>query len=235
VAVIAVTGASRGLGKALALRLASEGHKVCALARSEERLKALRVKYPENIKIYSVDISKAKEVEETFGSITEEFGAIYALVNNAAVHSNQHFVDETIENMNRLVDINVKGMLYCTRAALPGMIEKKGGYVINISSTAVLHGTVKHTLYTLTKHAVVGFGEVLAQELLPHGIMVITLIPGGIATPLWNSEKNPYPGNAEDLMKPERIADLVSYLMKQPKGILFKKIVFFPVSEWHWG
>jgi 3-oxoacyl-[acyl-carrier protein] reductase len=78
-----------------------------------------------------------------------------------------------------------------------------------------------------------GFGDTLAQELLPKGVLVTTICPGGIDTPLWDSDKNPYPGDKTRIMQPQEIVDLIEFLVNQPKGTLHKKIVMFPTNEWH--
>ena len=143
------------------------------------------------------------------------------------------FVDVGYDLIDKMVDVNIKGMLYCTRAVLPEMISNKSGHIINISSVGGLHGAPTRSLYNASKHAMVGFGDALAQELIPHNVLLVTLCPGGIATPLWNDKNNPYGGESEKLIKPQDIAELIEYVLKQPKNILFKKLVFFPTSEWH--
>ena len=90
-------------------------------------------------------------------------------------------------------------------------------------------------IYCASKHGLVGFGDALARELKEHGVLLVTLCPGGIDTPLWRRKDNPYPGDVERLMKPEELVNLIAFILDQPKGTLYKKIVFFPMSEWHAG
>ncbi len=230
---IVITGAGSGLGKSIALHFAANGDTICAVDRDKENLEKLVKQYPENISTYFVDISESDMVRDAFSAIYKDHGSIDVLVNNAGIHMNGEFADVEYDLIDKMIDVNIKGMLYCTRAAIPKMIENKSGHIINISSVAGLRGVPKRSLYIASKHAMVGFGDALAQELLPHGVLLVTLCPGGIATPLWDAKTNPYPGESEKLIKPDDIADLIDYILKQPKNILFKKLVFFPTSEWH--
>ncbi len=230
---IVVTGASSGLGKSITLHFAANGYTVCAISRSTEKLEAVASKYPDNIYIYPADISKSEMVINVFSAINKNHGVIDVLVNNAGIHMNSEFADVEYDLIDKMIDVNIKGMLYCTRAAIPEMINNKSGHIINISSVAGLRGVPKRSLYIASKHAMVGFGDALAQELLPHGVLLVTLCPGGIATPMWDAKNNPYMGEREKLIKPDDVAELIDYILKQPKNILFKKLVFFPTSEWH--
>ena len=230
---IVITGAGSGLGKSIALHFAANGDTICAVDRDKESLEKLAKEHPDNIFIYPVDISESTRVRNAFSSIVKDHNVIDVLVNNAGTHMNSEFADIDYDMIDKMIDINVKGMLYCTRAALPEMKRNKSGHIINISSVAGLRGAPKRSLYIASKHAMVGFGDALAQELIPHGILLVTLCPGGIDTPLWDAKNNPYGGDEKKLIKPDDIAELIDYILKQPKNILFKKLVFFPTSEWH--
>ncbi len=225
---IAITGASSGLGRVLSADLAKEGHTVCALARSAEKLNELKAAHPDQINVYPVDIANADAVQQVFSDI----GAIDVLINNAGIFSSAPFHEESFETIDRIIDTNLKGLMYCTRAALPSMIEKKSGHIINISSVSGINGLPGQAIYGASKHGVQGFADVVAMEAREHGVLVTNLCPGGIATPLWNAS-NPYPGEQNDLISCEEISNLIQFLLSQPKSTLYKKVVFFPKSEWH--
>jgi NADP-dependent 3-hydroxy acid dehydrogenase YdfG len=225
---IVITGASSGLGKTLAADLAAQSHMVYALARSVNKLDELRVAYPEQIRPVSVDLCDAAAVQKVFG----EIDPIDVLINNAGIFSSAPFREESWENIDRIIDTNLKGLMYCTRAALPAMIERKAGHIINISSVSGINGIRGQAIYGASKHGVQGFADVVAMEAREHGVLVTTLCPGGIATPLWGAH-NPYPGEQNDLISCEEISRLVVFLLGQPKTTLYKKVVFFPKSEWH--
>jgi 3-oxoacyl-[acyl-carrier protein] reductase len=221
---VVITGASSGLGKTLAAALAEQGHRICALARSAEKLSEL----PDSIKTYSLDVADAAAVQQVFA----EIGPVDVLINNAGIFSSAPFHEESWENIDRIIDTNLKGLMYCTRAALPAMIEKKAGHIINISSVSGINGIRGQAIYGASKHGVQGFADVVAMEAREHGVLVANLCPGGIATPLWNAS-NPYPGEQNDLISCDEIARLVVFLLGQPDTTLYKKVVFFPKSEWH--
>ena len=236
--VAIVTGASRGVGEALALRLASEGYQVAALARSAEKLqdpanRASDKTIPGELIPYSLDVSDPELVAACVRKIEDDLGAADVLVNNAAVVQNIPFAEQDLTRMDEIIDTNLKGTMYVTHAVLQSMIPRKQGKIINISSVAGVRGISGQASYCASKHGMVGFADALAQELIPHGIQVASICPGAIDTPLWDPEKNPYPGDVSKTIQPEEIVDLVCYILKQPGHTLFKRIVMFPTNEWH--
>jgi 3-oxoacyl-[acyl-carrier protein] reductase len=229
---IVISGASSGVGECLALRLAASGVKVSALARSADKLQAL-ARQNANIGVFPVDVSDAKALQRVVAEILHTRGPIDALVNNAAVVEMKAFWEQDVATLDRIIDTNLKGTMYLTHAVIPGMMEKKAGRIINICSVAGTRGIPTQAAYCASKHGMTGFGDALAQELIPHGISVSTLCPGGIQTPLWDAEKNPYPGDASRLMTPEEVCELVEFILSRPSGSLYKRVVFFPSNEWH--
>lgn len=234
--IAVITGASRGVGEALALQLAENGYTVAALARSEEKLKTLAGKTDGKagrILPLPVDVSDAAAVSQCIDSIESEQGPIEALVNNAAIVQNIPFAKQSIETLDQIIDINLKGTLYTTHAAIQHMIPRKWGRIVNIASVAGVRGIEGQAGYCASKHGMVGFADALAQELVPHQIQVSTICPGAIDTPLWDPETNPYPGDVSKTIQPKEIVDLVVYLLDQPSHTLFKRIIMFPTNEWH--
>lgn len=225
---IAITGASSGLGRTLAASLAAEGHTIYALARTTAKLDELAANDPEHIKPLTMDITDSDAVQATFAGMPP----LDVLINNAGIFHLSPFHEESYEAIDRIIDTNLKGMMYCTRAALGGMIARKAGHIINISSVSGIHGIPGQAIYGASKHGVQGFADIVAMEAREHNVLVTTLCPGGIATPLWNAG-NPYPGDQDDLMSCEEIAELIHFILRQPARTLYKKLVFFPRSEWH--
>lgn len=231
---ILVTGATRGVGEALTLKFAKKGYVVCALARTRNQLNSLVEKCGSDKVIpFEVDVSKKEQVEEAITTIQRDYGVPDVLVNNAGVVENVSFAEQDVAMIDRIVDVNLKGTLYVTRYLIPGMIARGSGRIINVSSVAGTRGIPGQAVYCASKFGMNGFADTLAQELLKNGILVTTICPGAIDTPLWNSEKNPYPGDKTRIMQPEEIVDLIEYLLDQPEGTLHKKIVMFPTNEWH--
>ena len=234
-----ITGASSGLGKCLAEHFAAEGWTVCAVARSSDKLKALAGAYPGNVFAYPADVSDAKQVKASFAAIEHDHGPVDVLINNAGiVPQDKVFGKDDFEVIDQTIDTNLKGTMYCTYAVLPSMLERKDGRIINIASRAGVVGGAGRADpdepldfgdYGASKFGVVGFGHHLGRRLLPRGILMTTLCPGGINTPVadaWDVDKS-------ELMQPEQIADLIEFLLKQEKNIFFKQMLFFAGFEWH--
>lgn len=232
-----ITGASRGVGEALALSMAKEGRVVAALARSKDKLESLSSAADSSkggrIIPCPVDVCDAASVCSAIDSLESDHGQIEVLINNAAVVQNIPFAEQSIEMLDQIVDINLKGAMYVTHAVIQHMIPRKSGKVINISSVAGVRGIPGQASYCASKHGMVGFADALAQELIPHEIQVATICPGAIDTPLWDSKTNPYPGDVSKTIQPGEVVDLVTYLLNQPNHTLFKRIVMFPTNEWH--
>ena len=230
---ILITGASRGVGEALTLRFAGQGRKVFALARTRNQLDSLVERSGSSVVPFAVDISDRDAVEDAISEIESDHGGVDVLVNNAGVVQNIDFAEQSFEVMERIIDVNLKGTLYCTRLTVPHMIRRKRGRIINISSVAGVRGIPGQAAYCASKHGMNGFADALAQELIPHGIVVSSICPGGIDTPLWDKETNPYPGDIDKVIKPDEIVDMVEFLLNQPSGTMYKRIVVFPTNEWH--
>ncbi len=225
-----ITGESSGVGRATALRFASEGYSVCALARSANKLDELAMETAGKIYPYPTDVSDSKAVERTFAEILEVHGKIDVLVNNAGVTTGGRPIDFAM--IDRIIDTNLKGTLYCTFAALPSMRKNGGGHIVNVASIAGVHISDKggDGLYGASKHGVVAFSEALGKMVRRDGVLVTALCPGGIDTPLWNDE-NPYPHDKGMMIRPEEVADVIAYILAQPKRTLFKNVIFVPVVE----
>ena len=225
-----ITGASTGVGRAAALRFANQGYTVCALARSEDKLRSLQQENPEAIVPYPCDVRDAGRVTETVEEILSERGAVEVLINSAGVSAGG--TQTSPELIDKVIDTNLKGTMYVTHALLPSMRANGGGSIFNIASIAGVD--IKHEgtdgLYGASKHGLVAFSELIGKKYRSDGILVTTLSPGGIDTPLW-SEDNPYPYDPEQKIKPEEIADLIDYILRQPRRTIFKNVIFVPVVE----
>ena len=230
---IVVTGASRGLGQALVLRLAELGHRVFAWARTQEQLDQVASEARGEVIPMVIDVRDAAAIEQAYERIVTQHGPIGTLVNNAAVVENIPFAEQSLDMIDQIVDINLKGTLYCTRLLLPHMIPQKSGRIINIASVAGTRGISGQASYCASKHGMIGFSDALSQELIPHGILLTTICPGAIDTPLWNPETNPYPGDLQQVIQPSELVELIEFLLRQPTRTLYKRLIMFPTIEWH--
>jgi len=233
--IMVITGASSGVGSALAVHFSSHGYIVCGIARSSDKLDTLKQWVHNDLFTYRCDLRSLEEVKLTFERIYRDHDHIDVLVNNAGVFELKPFSEQEIETIDRIVDTNLKGAMYCTHLAIPSMIERKDGRIINVASVAGTWGMPGQVIYCASKYGLVGFGDALAHELLEHGVILNTICPGGMDTPLWRSKDNPYPGDMDRLMKPEELVALIAFILNQPKTTLYKKIMLFPTSEWHAG
>jgi short-subunit dehydrogenase len=233
--VMVITGASSGVGESLTVHFSAQDYTVCAIARNRDRLNALERHVKGDLFTYPCDLRVLDDVKSIFGKILEEHARIDVLINNAGIFELKPFREQAIETIDDIIDTNLKGVMYCTHLTIPSMIERRDGRIINVASVAGTWGMAGQVIYCASKHGLVGFGDALTRELSEHGVLLVTLCPGGIDTPLWRREDNPYPGDPDRLMKPQELVDLIDFILKQPKGTLYKKIVFFPTNEWHAG
>ena len=229
---IVITGALGGVGLEISRLFVKNGWRVVGLAKSLTKLEFLKEELGKRFSCIAVDISLSESVKEAFEKIRLRTGEIDVLVNNAAVFTMKPFSESTIKDIDRIIDVNLKGSIYCTLNAI-SMIKPNGGRIINIGSVAGEHGIKNQSIYCASKFGLNGFADALCQELQVNGINVSTICPGGINTPLWNSE-NPYPGgNTTKLLTANDIAKLVEYIASQPSSVVIKKIITFPSNESH--
>ncbi len=218
--VAVVTGASAGIGWATAFAFAREGATVVAAARREERLKEL----VEGIEqrggkavAVGCDVSDRVQVGVMRQRVHDEFGRCDVLVNNAGIPGGGPFAKLTMEQIERITQTNYMGVLYCTKAFLPMMLEAGWGHIVNVASLAGRYAVPGSSVYTSTKHAVVAFSEALYYELMPNGIVVTAVNPGLVTT-----EAFPHNDMLEKaprlVMKPEQIAEAIVEIVRKGKG-----------------
>ena len=216
-----VTGAGRGIGRAIALALASEGVNVGLLARTEGALKevASEVEALGVEAAYStVDVSSFEEVNQAVEKLTNELGKTDILINNAGIGTFGTLLEMDPKEWKSIIDVNLMGTYYITRAVLPQLIEKNGGDIINISSTNGLNGAATSSAYSASKFGVIGLTESLAQEVRRNNIRVTALTPSTVATELATKTNLIAENNEEKYMQPEDIAEyIVSQLKLHPR------------------
>lgn len=223
--VALVTGAGKGIGKAIAIALANEGVHVGLLARTEKDLKEVEEKITStgvNTAIAVADISNRLEVEAAVDKVQNKLGAIDILINNAGIGTFGKFLELAPDVWEGMIRVNVFGVYYTTRAVLPQMIERKSGDIINISSTAGKTGSAVTSAYSASKFAVFGLTESLMQEVRKHNIRVTALAPSTVVTDLAHSA-NLITGDAEKVMHPEDFAELVIAQLKLNRRVFVKE------------
>lgn len=230
--VALVTGAGKGIGKAIAVALGREGVNVGLLARSENELAAV-AKEIESMGVKAAyamaDISNRQAVETAIGVIADSLGAIDILVNNAGMGRFAKFLELEPEEWEQHIKTNLFGVYYATRAVLPGMIEKKSGDIVNISSTAGKTGAAVTSAYSASKFGVFGLSESLMQEVRKHNIRVTAMAPSTVVTDLANSA-NLITGDPERVMHPEDLAELIIAQLKLNRRVFVKEASVFSTN-----
>ncbi|AHV99443.1 3-ketoacyl-ACP reductase [Paenibacillus sabinae] len=220
-----ITGAGKGIGKALALALAKEGANLGLISRTAADLEALKAAITEahdvKVSIAIADISVREEAERAVAAIQNDLGTFDVLINNAGVATFGTLVDMDPEEWKRHIDINLFGAYYVTHAALPAMIEKKAGNIINVSSTAGERGFATGSAYCASKFALMGMTEALFQEVRKFNIRVVALTPSTVNTPLAVNAGLPI-GDEDRMMQPEDVAELALTALKLPDRVVIK-------------
>lgn len=219
-----VTGAGKGIGRAVAIALANEGVAVGLMARTEKdlqsvaaELKALGVKAA----IAVADVSAIESVNAAVEKIQNELGNIDILINNAGIGTFGKFLELEPALWEQQIKVNLFGVYYVTRAVLPQMIERKTGDIINVSSTAGLKGSALTSAYSASKFGVMGLTESLMQEVRKHNIRVTALAPSTVVTELAKSA-NLINNNEDRMMQPEDFAELIISQLKLNRRVFVK-------------
>ncbi len=209
-----VTGAGRGIGKAISLALAAAGARVYLAARTASQLADTETEIREaggRAKALPADLTKETEIEAIFKTIRDETEKLDILVNNAGVGIYGPLAGFPSEDYDRIMQINVKAVFLCCREALSLMIAARKGYIINISSVVGFKGYPNQAVYTASKHAIMGLTKSLAVEAQEYGVRVSAILPGGVDTKLGYAARPDL--DPAVLLQPEDIAHTVLYLL----------------------
>ena len=212
-----VTGASRGIGRAIARRLAAT-HDIVAVARSQPELDALAAEIAGGggrCRTIVLDVTDGEAVARALAGIEAD-----VLVNNAGVGVLKPFLELSIEEWQRMVDVNFNALYHVTRAVLPGMVSRERGHVVIVGSIAGRSAFVGGSCYAATKHAVMGFAESLMLEVRDAGVKVSVVSPGSVATDF----SPPKPRELAWQLHPEDVAEAVAHAVDTPPGVLVHRI-----------
>jgi 3-oxoacyl-[acyl-carrier protein] reductase len=220
-----ITGAGKGIGRAIAIALAAEGVNVGLISRTAKDLQNLADElktYKIKVSTASADVADIHAVDAAISSIKKELGNIDILINNAGTAKFGKFLDLEPAEWENQIKVNLLGVYYVTRAVLPQMIERQTGDIINISSTAGLKGSPMTSAYSASKFGVMGLTDSLMQEVRKHNIRVTALNPSTVVTDL-AINSNLLNNNEDRVMHPEDFAELIIAHLKLNRRVFVKE------------
>jgi len=226
-----VTGASRGIGKGIALKLAGDNHNVMLFGRDVKALQNVQEMVKERgaeSEFFSGDAADSKFVYESVKKILSKYGKVDHLINNAGIGIMKKFVDSTLDDFKKQVDVNLYGVYNFTKAVINDMIKRKKGSVINIASLAGKNSFVGGTMYSATKHALLGFTRSLMLEVREYNIRVASICPGSVDTSFNTGPIDPR--SRGEILKPEDVADALAAILKMPPRALMSEIDLRPTN-----
>jgi short-subunit dehydrogenase len=225
-----ITGASSGIGKAVALEFAKIGCNVFISARRAqelERLKDEAGKQGDNIHTFPCNVASSTNVEQTVKKITSEY-ELNCLINNAGVTSFKNAADNSVNEINDLINTNLLGSIYSTKFVLPTFIKNETGTIINVLSVVVDKIFTRSSVYAASKMGLLGYSNSLREEVRKHNIRVINIIPGATETSMWTQEIRKEKG--ELMMNPESIARIIVSAYLQKDNLVTEEIVLRPIT-----
>jgi len=237
-----ITGATSGIGKAIALRLAKEKYRLILTGRRMERLTELKSKIEEKYdsQVYTLcfDIRVYAEVEKAINELPAEWNKIDILINNAGLAvglAPLHL--GVVDDWERMIDTNIKGILYITRMVSPGMVARKSGHIINIGSIAGKNVYPNGVVYAATKHAVDALSKGMRMDFLPYGIRVTQICPGAVETEFslvrfkGDQERAGKVYEGYQSLLADDIAEAVHYAIMQPGHIDIQDLLIMPTAQ----
>jgi NADP-dependent 3-hydroxy acid dehydrogenase YdfG len=237
--VVVITGASSGLGEAAARFLSARGATLILGARRMDRIQSLANELTASgakARAVATDVTSFDQVKQLVDRAVQNYGRIDVMINNAGLMPLSPLERLKIDDWNRMIDVNIKGVLYGIAAVLPWMKEQKAGHIINVSSVAGHKVRVGGAVYAATKHAVRVISEGLRQEVKPYNIRTTVISPGAVATELADSVTEP--DIAETIRKVYKIAipadsfaRAVAFAMSQPEDVDINEILYRPTGQ----
>jgi NAD(P)-dependent dehydrogenase (short-subunit alcohol dehydrogenase family) len=228
--VALVTGASGGIGAAVARSLAAEGVRLGLASRSGADLGI------DGAVARPCDVRDPAAIRALANEVVERFGGLDVVVVNAGVGSYGPFLDLPEDELEDIIDVNVKGTLYTLRAALPHLLRSERADVVTIASEAGRRGLPFEAVYCASKFAQVGLTRALDHELRPQGVRCTNVCPGGVATEFaMGRGRTPDMPELQQMMSPEDVADAVLFVLTRPRNHRILEVAFRPMSEASWG
>lgn len=232
-----ITGASKGIGLAVAQKFAQEGANLMLIARSEATLKDLSVKLERenDVKVIyaKADLTNSKDIESAFEIFSKNFNTLDILVNNAGRGIFSYIHNGSPAEWREVIDLNLTGLIHLTHLSVKLMIPQKSGHIVNVSSVAGRVGIPGWSVYCATKWGVVGFSESIRKELLKYNIRVSLIEPGVVKTEWGENMPQEWITQRSKMkaLKPEDIAEAVYYVVNQPANVSVNELLIRPTEQ----
>jgi NADP-dependent 3-hydroxy acid dehydrogenase YdfG len=230
--VALVTGAGRGIGRAIALAFAAEGAAVALVARSRADIAGAAAEIRERANgralAMPTDVTQDAAVEALVERVAGELGRLDVLVTAAGTASFGAVAECKPGDWDAMLTLNLRAVMVCCRAALPVMMRQRSGTILNVASIAAKRALPGSAAYTATKMAVIGFSRVLAEEMRPHGVRVGVLVPGAVDTPLWDTLAGSPP--REKMLRPDDVARAAVLMAALPPHASLEELTLLPAG-----
>jgi NADP-dependent 3-hydroxy acid dehydrogenase YdfG len=225
-----ITGAGSGIGRATALAFAEAGIDLALVGRSAEKLNAVAAeagKTGVEVKVYPLDLTMVEQVKAKMTAIATDFGTLDILVNNAGMGRTGELSTLSLEDWQKMINLNLTSVLQCIQGVLPGMRDRHSGIIINIASIAAHQAFPGWGAYSVSKAGLLCLSKILAAEERAHGIRVVTVSPGAVNTPIWDADTMP-DFDRSAMLTPELIAQSILHTALLPPQAAIEELVITP-------
>ncbi|MBD2018452.1 SDR family oxidoreductase [Microcoleus sp. FACHB-53] len=226
-----ITGASSGIGKATALAFAQAGIDVALVSRSQDKLEAIATMAREagvEAKAYPLDLAKMEQVKSEINAIAADFAPIDILVNNAGMGYTNPLIETPLSDWQRVIDLNLTSVFQCILGVLPTMRQQQRGTIINVASIAGQQFFPEWGAYSVSKAGLIALSKTLAAEERAHGIRVVTLSPGAVNTPIWDTDTVKVDLNRSAMLTPEIVAQSILHAVMMPEQAVIDSVTLMP-------
>ena len=227
-----ITGASTGIGRATALAFAKSGFDVALVSRSADKLQTLADQINEIATVkaqsFPIDLGILDQVKSNITILLKEFGPVDVLVNNAGMGYTGELNQMPLADWCQVLDLNVTSVFQCIQAVLPSMRDISGGMIINVASIAARQAFPEWGAYGVSKAAVVALSKAISVEERAHGIRVVTILPGAVNTPLWDTDTVQADFDRSGMLTPDLVANAILQTALLPPGAVVEELTIIP-------
>jgi short-subunit dehydrogenase len=226
-----ITGASSGIGKATALAFAEAGIHLALVSRSQSRLNAVAEQarqFDVKVQVHPIDLAEVDKVRSQIHTIAEQFTPLDILVNNAGMGYTGSLIEMPLADWQQVLNLNVTSVLQCIQGVLPGMRERHRGTIINVASIAAYQTFPDWGAYCVSKFGLLALSKTLAAEERSHGIRVITVSPGSVNTPIWDTDTVQADFDRTQMLTPEVVAQSILHAALVPQEAVIEELILMP-------